>query len=133
MTESATDLKYRDDFQFVNSAVLNGTNGIGLVSGSYTAIGNDGFTAFNDAVNAAGNTALSDLPNQQTILNDLTTATDHLPIVADYAFMTPEPSGFILIAIAAMGLAWVARSKVKRSPVPPEKANLRGGVADAVA
>ena len=46
MTESATDLEYRDDAQLVNSAVLNGTYGLHIVSSSYTAFGNNGTTAF---------------------------------------------------------------------------------------
>ncbi len=115
MTESATDLQYRDDFQLVNSAVLNGTHGLHLLSGSYTAFGNNGSTPFGEAVNGSGNTALSDLSDRQSILNDLTTATDHLPIVADYAFLTPEPSAFYAMAVAALPLLWAARKKVSRT------------------
>ncbi len=112
MTESATDLEYRDDFQFVTGNVLHATSGLGLVAGSYTTFGNDGTTAFNGAVNAAGNTALSDLSNQHTILNDLTTATDHLPIVADYTVITPEPSALILMALAILPVLWMSKRKL---------------------
>ena len=49
MTESATELQYRDDFQFVTGNVLNATSGLGLVPGSYTAFGNNGTTAFDGA------------------------------------------------------------------------------------
>jgi hypothetical protein len=115
MTESATNLEYRDDFQFVSGNVLNASNGLGLVPNSYETFGNDGFTAFHAAVNAAGNTALSDLSDQQTILNDLTTATDHLPIVADYAFATPEPGSLVLMAMAGVPLAWACRRKLVRA------------------
>ena len=115
MTESATDLEYRDDAQLVNSAVLNGTYGLHIVSSSYTAFGNNGTTAFGGAVNSSGNTALSDLSNRLSILNDLTTATDHLPVVADYAFLTPEPSAFYAMAVAALPLLWAARKKASRA------------------
>jgi hypothetical protein len=113
MTESATNLQYRDDFQFVSGNVLTPSSGLGLVPNSYEAFGNNGSTAFHGAVNAAGNTALSDLSNQQTVLNDLTTATDHLPIVADYSIIvsTPEPDAFYLMAIAGVALLWVLVGK----------------------
>ena len=82
LTESATSLKYRDDFQFVTGPVLHQT-GLQLAAGSYTVFGNDG--SVSGSVNQAGNTALSDLSNQAAVLSALTTATDHLPVVADYA------------------------------------------------
>ena len=114
MTESATDLEYRDDAQFVTGNVLNASSGLGLVAGSYTAFGNNGTTAFHAAVNAAGNTALSDLSDQQTILNDLTSATDHLPVVADYV-VVPEPSALVLMVIAGVPLLWAFRSKAGKA------------------
>jgi hypothetical protein len=114
MTESATTLQYRDDFQFVTGNVLNGTSGLSLVPNSYTAFGNNGTTAFKGSVNAAGNTALGDLSNSQQVLNALTTATDHLPIVADYTIVsaTPEPSSLVLLAMAALPMLWAYRRKL---------------------
>jgi hypothetical protein len=112
LTESATELQFRDDFQFVSGNVLNGTSGLTLVPGSYTIFGNNGTTAFEGSVSAAGNTALSDLGNHQAVLSALTTTTDHLPIVADYQILTPEPSGVILMAIAGIYLLWVFRKPV---------------------
>ena len=79
LTDSSTNLQYRDDFQVVTNPMLHG-NGLDLDTGSYTVFG--------------GN-ALSDLSNP--VLTALTTATDHLPVVADYTVVgVPEPfdSGF---------------------------------------
>ena len=106
MTESATDLEYRDDFQFVNASVLNATVVCNLhpVRTRHLATMT---SRLSGAVNAAGNTAFSDLSNQQTILNDLTTATDHLPVVADYTIIaaTPEPSAFVSDGFCCHALA----------------------------
>ena len=82
-TESATTLQYRDDLQLISGPMMN-QYGMQQVPGSYTAFGNNGTTAFMHSVSAAGNTALADLPNQSAVLSALTTATDHLPVVADY-------------------------------------------------
>ena len=100
-TEKATGLSYRDDYQFVTGPVYNGTGGLKLVSGSYTVFGNNGSTGNSGKVNQSGNTALNDLgSNASTILTDLTTATDHLPVVADYAF-TPATTSPTFGAISA--------------------------------
>jgi PEP-CTERM motif len=92
LTESAVNLEFRDDFQFVTSPMLN-QNGVRLVANTYTAFGNDGSTAYHGRVDAGTNTALPDLgmppydaAYRQSVLSALTTATDHLPIVADYSF-----------------------------------------------
>ncbi len=82
LTDSTTKLQYRDDFQFVTGPLLHQT-GLQLVPASYTVFGNNG--SVSGSVNQAGNTALSDLSNQAAVLSALTTATDHLPVVADYA------------------------------------------------
>ena len=114
-TETATALQYRDDAQLVSSSVLNGTGGLQLVSGNYTAFGNDGTTLYKTSVNQTSNTALSDLPDQLTVLAALTTATDHLPVVADYTFTAvPEPgTGLMAIVATAIlaGLAWRRHDK----------------------
>jgi hypothetical protein len=91
LTESATQLQYRDDFQLVSGPTLN-QNGLQLVSGTYTAFGNGGESSlWQSTVNSLNNTALSDLPNQSAVLSALTTATDHLPVVADYAAVGVAP------------------------------------------
>jgi hypothetical protein len=85
LTESATGLTYRDDYQFMTGNVLNdAAGGLSYVAGSYHAFGNNGSVPFNGAINSSSNTALPGLANRKNLLNDLTTASDHLPIVADY-------------------------------------------------
>ncbi|HEY1601339.1 MAG TPA: hypothetical protein VGG64_17185 [Pirellulales bacterium] len=90
LTESATSLKYRDDLQLVSGPMLN-QSGMQLVSGMYTAFGNNGTTKYGGSTSAVGNTALSDLSNRVAVLSALTTATDHLPVVADYAVVGLTP------------------------------------------
>ncbi len=91
LTESATALDYRDDFQFVTAPMTSGSGGLQLVPGSCTVFGNNGSMALGGSVGQTGNTALGDLPNKSAVLSALTTATDHLPVVADYSFTVPSP------------------------------------------
>lgn len=76
----------RFDWQLVTGGVLaTPTNGgLAFVPGSYHAFGNNGSVPLNGSINAAGNTALAGLANRTTVLNLLTTVSDHLPVVADY-------------------------------------------------
>ena len=87
-TESATNLRYIDDHQLVTAPVYNGTNNFKIITSSYTVVGNNGSVSGN--VTNSGNTALTSLGlssgSSSAILADLTTATDHLPVVADYSF-----------------------------------------------
>jgi hypothetical protein len=87
MTESATNLRYRDDFQFITASMQN-QPGLQLVSGTYTAFSNNGSIPVNGSVTQSS--ALSDLSNRTAVLNALTTATDHLPVVADYTVTLPS-------------------------------------------
>jgi autotransporter-associated beta strand protein len=101
LTESATSLTYRDDYQFSTAPVYSGTSNFRLVSSSYTVFGNNGSTSNTGSVNQMGNTALNDLgSNKSTILADLTTATDHLPIVADYSLTSAGTLGVIAVGNA---------------------------------
>ncbi len=82
-------MDYRDDIQFMSSAVYQGTNPAGLryVAGSETAFGNNGSVALHKAVDATTNTALNGLQGAITpaaARAALVSASDHLPIVADY-------------------------------------------------
>ena len=83
-TESATGLEYRDDYEMVTSNVLGDATGLELVGGTEQAFGNNGSVAAGASVASASNTALPGLSNRSTVLTDLTTASDHLPVVADY-------------------------------------------------
>ena len=98
-TESATDLRYRDDLQVMTSNVYFGAaGGLALVPGTYHAFGNNGTTPYEGSVNSGSDTALNnDLESNapisaSSLYADLTTASDHLPIVADYTI--PVPTGF---------------------------------------
>jgi PKD repeat protein len=104
LTESATSLSTRFDYQMMTSNVLYGVAGGGLayVPGTYHAFANNGTTPYRGRVNSGSDTALnSDLTTNVTglsatqIYQDLTTATDHLPIVADYEI--PAPTVFIIV------------------------------------
>ena len=96
-TESATILHYRDDLQVMTSNVFAGVaGGLAYVSGTYHAFGNDGSTPYENSVNSPDNSALtSDLNTNVTgitatqLYQYLTTASDHLPIVADYTITVP--------------------------------------------
>ncbi len=91
-SESDTDLRYRDDYELMTSNVLNDTGNLNYVTGSFHNFANNGTTPSGGSVNSGSDTALnSDLVTDggtfisaSTIYSDLTTASDHLPVVADY-------------------------------------------------
>lgn len=91
LTESATDLRYRDDFELITQNVLSDPNGLEIVPGTYHTFGVNGSTAIHGTVNSGTNTALPGLPNRAAVLSALTTASDHLPVVADYYVNTDPP------------------------------------------
>src|SRR5262249_9680455 len=51
---------------------------------TYHTFGNNGSVALNGNINDPSSTALPGLANRTTVLNLLTTVTDHLPTVADF-------------------------------------------------
>lgn len=75
----------RFDFQLSTAEVHDG-EGFDLIAGSYHPFGNNGST-YNQAVNSGSNTVtfpgVTSFTKSQ-ILNALVSATDHLPVVADY-------------------------------------------------
>jgi PKD repeat protein len=99
LTESATDLRYRDDYQMMTSNVLYGVSGgLAYVPGTYHAFGNNGTSPYQGSVNSGSDTALnSDLNTNgigisaSTLYSYLTTASDHLPAVADYTITAAAP------------------------------------------
>ena len=96
--ESATDLRYRDDLQVMTTNVYSGApGGLALVPATYHVFGNNGTTPYEGSVNSGANTALHDLEPGAAIagaqlLSDLATATDHLPVVADYTLPLAPPA-----------------------------------------
>ncbi|HUO07944.1 MAG TPA: hypothetical protein VM008_06570 [Phycisphaerae bacterium] len=111
LSESATGVRYRDDIQFVTSAANSSSAFPGLQydAGSFNVFGNGGSTSLpGNSVNSSSN--IGALPSFSTtqrsaLLFDLTEASDHLPIVADYDVVgispigAPEPAtGLLLLA-----------------------------------
>ena len=100
-SESDTDLRYRDDYQLLTSNVLNDTGTLDYVSGSFHNFANNGTTPSGGSVNSGSDTALnSDLVQDggtfipaTTIYSDLTTASDHLPVVSDYTIASSGGTG----------------------------------------
>jgi PKD repeat protein len=96
-TETTTKLEYRDDLQVSTTNVYNAVvGGLALVPGTYHAFGNNGTTSYETSVNSAGNTALNDLKpgspiSAAQLYMDLTNASDHLPVVADYTIPVVQP------------------------------------------
>jgi hypothetical protein len=99
-TESATDLRFRDDLQLMTTNVYYGApGGLKLVPGTYHVFGNNGTTPYFGSVNSGSNTALNnDLATNGPVFIsaaqlylDLTSASDHLPVVADYTIPVPAP------------------------------------------
>jgi hypothetical protein len=120
LSETATSLSFRDDMQLVTSSVVS-SSGFQQVSGGLTVFGNNGTTAPGSSVNQASNTSLADLSNASSVLSALTTATDHLPVVADYRFAAvTEPNSLVLVLI---GIAASAAS-ARRFSTHSEKAQL---------
>jgi hypothetical protein len=63
---------------------------------TYHVFGNDGTTPYQGSV-SAGNSALTNIPaavpiDAATLYRDLTSASDHLPVVADYTIPVPAPA-----------------------------------------
>jgi hypothetical protein len=109
LSESATDLNYRDDLQLMTTNVYNGTTGgLEYVNGTLHSFGNNGTTTLGDSVDDGSDTALnSDLYEDGSsfitasqLYSYLTTASDHLPVVADYTIAIPEPASLGIVMFA---------------------------------
>jgi hypothetical protein len=101
----------RFDFQLQSGELTDG-QGFEYVSGTYHTFGNNGSVAVNGNINAASSTALSDLANRTTILNFLTTVTDHLPVVADYRVIVPPTVAGVQIGDGTAQRSMVSQLKV---------------------
>jgi hypothetical protein len=100
LTEDNTYLEYRDDYEMMTTNVYSGTaGGLSLLPGTYHAFGNNGTVAYEATVNSVNNTALNNnlVTNGPVFISaaqlyvDLTSASDHLPVVADYTIPLPAP------------------------------------------
>lgn len=101
LTEEDYDLRYRDDLQLLSSNVYFGVpGGLQYVAGTYHAFANNASLAWGQSVSTNGDRALnSDLVtngpvfiNATNLYIDLTGASDHLPVVADYTIPMPAPA-----------------------------------------
>jgi Endonuclease/Exonuclease/phosphatase family len=92
MTESDTDLRYRDDLQTMTSNVYTGAVGdLDYLANSYHAFGNNGTTNEGGNINSTSNTSLNDIigngpltPSQVLSAMNSSLGSDHLPVAADY-------------------------------------------------
>jgi hypothetical protein len=111
MTEHSYELEYRDDLQIMTTNVYDrAPGGLQLVPGTYHTFGNNGSTPYRGTVNSGSDTALNTnlsagapLGAAQLYL-DLTNASDHLPVVADYTVPLPAP---IITRFNLTGSNWV--------------------------
>ena len=110
LTEEDYELRYRDDLQLCTTNVFyNQPGGLCLVTNTYHAFGNNGSLAYGSSVNNGANTALADIPagapiSAAQLLLDLTGASDHLPVVADYTIPIVPPAAAFNSAPTNMGL-----------------------------
>jgi hypothetical protein len=100
LTEEDYRLEYRDDYQMMTTNVYFDTaGGLALLPGTYHGFANNGTTAYENSVNSGTDTALNNrlvtngpvFLSAAQILLDLTNASDHLPVVADYTIPMPAP------------------------------------------
>ena len=102
LSEESYELRYRDDLQIMTSNVYyQVAGGFRYVPGTYHSFGNNASITYAASVSVSTNTALNDLDpvkasatglNAAVVLQDLTGASDHLPIVADYTIPLPRPA-----------------------------------------
>jgi hypothetical protein len=99
LSEESYERRYRDDLQVMTSNVYyDVAGGLQYVPGLVSRVRQQRLVHLGNSVNIAGNTALNDLDPNLTkatgltaavLLEDLTGASDHLPIVADYTVLVP--------------------------------------------
>lgn len=90
-TDSSTKLSYRDDYELLTQPMLTDTTGTTLIGGSYTIFGNNSGTL------------------DSTKTGYLSTASDHLPVFADYSYVlssvtAPEPIGLTTVGVMLLAL-----------------------------
>jgi len=79
----AGGLDDRFDHQHVTAAFNDG-EGLALIAGTYRSLGNDG-NHYDTDINAGNNTYYPlDIPRSNALATNLKTASDHVPVVADY-------------------------------------------------
>ncbi|MDP7008320.1 MAG: hypothetical protein QGI78_01985 [Phycisphaerales bacterium] len=80
----------RFDFQFISKS-LQDSIGLDIIAGSYHSLGNDG-KHYDIAINDGDNHFLkSDVARSNALATALHDASDHLPVIADYAYIEAAP------------------------------------------
>ena len=103
LSESDTDIRYRDDYQMMTSNTYHSVAGnLAYVAGTYHTFGNNGDVAYEGTVlssKALNNDLESNPPISaaQTYTN-LSTASDHFPVVADYTVPISAAAGQLSIS-----------------------------------
>ena len=121
----------RFDFQVATAPVITGDDhGLKYIPGSYHSFGNNGTVPVAGNIYDPNNTALADFPDRKTLLNDLASVSDHLPVVADYTYdagvsadevlvpsSVPEPGAcaMILLTSGAMLTRAANRSTIAKN------------------
>ena len=126
LTEHSYELEYRDDLQLMTTNVYYDTpGGLKFIPGTYHVFGNNGRTAYYGSVNSGANTSLNNrlVTNGPVFISaaqlylDLTNASDHLPVVADYTLPLPAP---VITGSASpdqtWSLMWPTASPAESSP-----------------
>src|SRR5258706_5298279 len=97
LSESATNVQYRDDIHFVSPATdyNSGARRLRFIPGSMTVFGNGGSSSiYRHAIThvTANPNVLTDFTasDRTKILADEAGLTDHLPVVADYSLAVPQ-------------------------------------------
>jgi endonuclease/exonuclease/phosphatase family metal-dependent hydrolase len=101
-------MQFRDDFLMNSPGMLSGS--IHYVAGSFDVFGNTDSHTYGSAVTTGSALAFSaqltgyTTAQASTVLTELTQASDHLPVVADYLLSVPEPTSFLFVAIGGLGM-----------------------------
>jgi hypothetical protein len=108
LTEEVYELRYRDDLQVITTNIYYRIpGGLQYVPGTYHGFGNNGSFTYGMNVSSGSDTALNSnlVTNGSVFITanqlyiDLTGASDHLPVVADYTVPMPAPAiGTITLA-----------------------------------
>ena len=119
LTEEDYELRYRDDLQVMTTNVYYGApGGLQYVPGTYHTFANNGTTTYSNSVNNGTDTALNnDLASGAPISAaqlylDLTNASDHLPVVADYTIPITVPAPVFQSVTATGGMVTFTWSAV---------------------
>jgi hypothetical protein len=94
----------RFDMQLISTEVQNGA-GFDIYPGSFHVLGNNGTHTFDSTINTGSGASAA-------VLSALMSASDHLPVVADYH--TPEPGTLVLVLPAAVLVLTRSRSRFAR-------------------